>query len=136
MDASSKLKLKEILADYGPPTFEYFGEGEFSLKGIQQKNKCFFGIQQSSNGDITLAIVPFLVKGISFSSDMLDKPIYFEGYSNGSKILIGQSNFGIAMAFFPIFYIVYSVTDFEFENELINSIEEIDFGLTNFLFSG
>lgn len=131
-----KSKLSEFSQQYGRLSVEFYGKGEITYEKYQ-KYPCNFGVIQLSNGDTYFA-VDTPGKG-TFTLKELDRKFDFRGESESGEIITVQTRdvqFLIHGSLSSTFVLIFLIRRFMVETGNKKPIKRINFGITNFLFTG
>jgi len=129
-----KSYLSKYFQDYGKLSIELFGTGEITRED-SQRNTCNFCAMQFSNGDTYLAVDSMG----SGSLKEFDRKFAFRGVTKtGSIVIVNPQDvdFLLHMCLGSTFIIIYLIHLFTVETPNKTPIRRINFGLTNFLFTG
>ena len=135
IDVTNRNKMHDILRYYGTLLFDCYGEGKIAYEEGKQY-ECNFGIGQLFDGSIYFVTdADIIISGkLSYIFEELDKKFNFNGKTeNGLTITFCTK--GLVLVTGPI-YLVYKISLFKIETNTNDPIKKINFGLTNFLFTG
>lgn len=127
-----KTKFSEFYNQYGRLSTEFYGKGEITYED-SQKHSCNFGVVQLTNGKTYFAI-DLLVQ---FKD--VDRIFNFRGVAESGSIVTLQSKdvqLFIYGSISSTVLQVFLIHRFKIETGNKNPIKRMNFGLTNFLFTG